>query len=247
MPSEAEGPASLKARALYKKAVVLQRIGRTEEAIRTLERLAKEYPGEAAPQADARARLAEWTAVDLKTSFAEWYQRYQYSPEFQAKIVDLVLKLGQLRSRRRARRGPGDPDDRRARDPRAPPARREPERRAERAGRHRPAASWGGAVRQGTAGDHQLEDRTRVLGGTSGRERGRAHPPEGRGEGRRSVRSGPPRGVRRSRRSPRVGGDPCRARACRRSSCRMASGGIRSSRSRPRCGPRSWRLSRTRP
>jgi len=92
--SEAEGPPSLKARALYQKAVVLQRIGRTEEAIRTLERLAKEYPGEAAPQADARARLAEWTAVDLKTSFAEWYQRYQYSPEFQAKIIDLVLKLG---------------------------------------------------------------------------------------------------------------------------------------------------------
>ncbi len=84
----------MKARALYRKAIVLQRIGKTEEAIRTLERLAKDHPGEAALQTDARARLAEWTAVDLKTSFAEWYQRYQYSPEFQAKIVDLVLKLG---------------------------------------------------------------------------------------------------------------------------------------------------------
>ncbi len=92
--ADAEGPASVKARALYRKAVVLQRIGKTEEAIRTLERLAKDHPGEAALQTDARARLAEWTAVDLKTSFAEWYQRYQYSPEFQAKIVDLVLKLG---------------------------------------------------------------------------------------------------------------------------------------------------------
>ncbi len=91
---DAEGPASVKARALYRKAVVLQRIGKTEEAIRTLERLAKDHPGEAGIQTDARARLAEWTAVDLKTSFAEWYQRYQYSPEFQAKIVDLVLKLG---------------------------------------------------------------------------------------------------------------------------------------------------------
>lgn len=92
--ADAEGPASVKARALYRRAVVLQRIGKTEEAIRTLERLAKDHPGEAALQTDARARLAEWTAVDLKTSFAEWYQRYQYSPEFQAKIVDLVLKLG---------------------------------------------------------------------------------------------------------------------------------------------------------
>ena len=92
--ADAEGPASVKARAIYRKAIVLQRIGKTEDAIRTLERLAKDHPGEAAVQADARARLAEWTAVDLKTSFAEWYRRYQYSPEFQAKIVDLVLKLG---------------------------------------------------------------------------------------------------------------------------------------------------------
>ncbi len=92
--ADADGPAPVKARALYRKAVVLQRIGKTEEAIRTLERLAKDHPGEAALQTDARARLAEWTAVDLKTSFADWYQRYQYSPEFQAKIVDLVLKLG---------------------------------------------------------------------------------------------------------------------------------------------------------
>ena len=95
---DSEGPASVKARALYRKAVVLQRIGKTEEAIRTLERLAKDHPGEAAVQTDARARLAEWTAVDLKTSFAEWYRRYQYSPEFQAKIVDLVLKLGAAES-----------------------------------------------------------------------------------------------------------------------------------------------------
>jgi tetratricopeptide (TPR) repeat protein len=92
--ADAEGPASVKARALYRKAIVLQRIGKTEEAIRTLERLAKDFAGEVAMQTDARARLAEWTAVDLKTSFADWYRRYQYSPEFQAKIVDLVLKMG---------------------------------------------------------------------------------------------------------------------------------------------------------
>ena len=91
---DAEGPASVKARALYRRAVVLQRIGKTEDAIRALERLAKDFPGEAQPNADARARLAEWTAVDLRSSFSEWFKRYQYSPEFQAKVVDLVLKLG---------------------------------------------------------------------------------------------------------------------------------------------------------
>lgn len=90
----AEGPASVKARALYRQAVVLQRLGRTEQAIAALERLAKEHPGETALQADARARLAEWTAVDLRTGFPEWYRRFQYGPEFQAKVVDLVLKLG---------------------------------------------------------------------------------------------------------------------------------------------------------
>lgn len=91
---EAEGSPALKAQALFRRALVLQRIGKTEEAIRALERLAKDFPGEAALQAEARARLSEWTAVDLKTSFEEWFRRYRFSPEFQAKIVDLVLKLG---------------------------------------------------------------------------------------------------------------------------------------------------------
>jgi hypothetical protein len=90
----AEGPVGIKARALYKQAVIQQRIGKTEEAIQTLERLAKEHPGEANVQADARDLLAEWTAVDLRTGFPEWYRRFQYGPEFQAKILDLVLKLG---------------------------------------------------------------------------------------------------------------------------------------------------------
>jgi tetratricopeptide (TPR) repeat protein len=91
---DAEGPASVKARALYRRAVVLQRIGKTEEALRALERLSKDFPGEAQLNTDARARLAEWTAVDLRSSFADWFKRYQYSPEFQAKVIDLVLRLG---------------------------------------------------------------------------------------------------------------------------------------------------------
>ena len=94
--ADAEGPAAVRARALYRRAVVLQRIGKTEDAIRALERLAKDFAGEADLQTQARARLTEWTAVDLRSSFGDWFKRYQYSPEFQAKIVDLVLKLGSL-------------------------------------------------------------------------------------------------------------------------------------------------------
>jgi len=90
----AEGSASIRARSLYRLAVVLQRMGRTEEGVRALERLAREFPAESEWLAKAKERLDEWTAEDLRTSFGDWYKRYQYSPEFQAKIVDLILKLG---------------------------------------------------------------------------------------------------------------------------------------------------------
>lgn len=92
--ADAEGPPAVRARALYRRGLVLQRLGRTPEAIQALERLARDFAGEAQLLAEARARLSEWTAVDLRTSFGEWYRRYQYGPEFQAKIVDLVLRLG---------------------------------------------------------------------------------------------------------------------------------------------------------
>src|SRR5262245_39254558 len=44
--ADAEGPANVRARALYRRAVVLQRIGKTEDAVRALERLAKDFAGE---------------------------------------------------------------------------------------------------------------------------------------------------------------------------------------------------------
>ncbi|MHC5009604.1 MAG: HEAT repeat domain-containing protein [Planctomycetota bacterium] len=93
----AEGPAAVRARALYRSAVVLERMGRTGDAIHVLDQLAAAYPQEAELQAKAQARLAEWTSEDLRASFDDWYQRYQYSPEFQAHIVDLVLKLSAKR------------------------------------------------------------------------------------------------------------------------------------------------------
>lgn len=57
--ADAEGPDSVRALALYRMAVVLERIGRTDEAIRALERLAKEFPREADLQSKARERLEE--------------------------------------------------------------------------------------------------------------------------------------------------------------------------------------------
>ncbi len=91
--AEAEGPDAVRARAYYRLAVVLERMGRTGDAIRALEKLAAAHPDETELQAKARERLAEWTAVDLQKDFAEWYRRYLYSPEFQARIVEYVLAL----------------------------------------------------------------------------------------------------------------------------------------------------------
>ena len=90
----AEGSEEVRARSLYRMGLVLQRMGKMDEALNAMKRLATEFPGQAALLAKAKQRLDEWTAIDLREQFPEWYRRYQYSPEFQAKIVDLVLKLG---------------------------------------------------------------------------------------------------------------------------------------------------------
>jgi len=92
--ADAAGPAAIRARSLYRAAIVEQRLGRTDAAVALLERLAKDFPGETELLKEAKARLQEWTAVDLRKSFSEWYRSYVYSPEFQARVVDLVLRLG---------------------------------------------------------------------------------------------------------------------------------------------------------
>lgn len=92
--AEATGPASIRARSLYRGAILEQRLGRTDRAVALLERLAKDFPGETDLLKEAKARLQEWTAVDLRKSFSEWYRSYVFSPEFQARVVDLVLRMG---------------------------------------------------------------------------------------------------------------------------------------------------------
>jgi HEAT repeat protein len=92
--ADATGPAAIRARSLYRAAIVEQRLGRTDAAVPLLERLARDFPGETELLKEAKARLQEWTAVDLRKSFSEWYRSYVYSPEFQARVVDLVLRMG---------------------------------------------------------------------------------------------------------------------------------------------------------
>jgi hypothetical protein len=92
--ADATGSAAIRARSLYRAAIVEQRLGRTDAAVALLERLAKDFPGETELLKEAKTRLQEWTAVDLRKSFGEWYRSYVFSPEFQARVVDLVLRLG---------------------------------------------------------------------------------------------------------------------------------------------------------
>jgi hypothetical protein len=89
----AEGSAEVRARAQYRLAVVLERMGRTEDALRALETLAKDFPEQRDLLAQARTRMEEWSGEDLRAYFSDWYRRYQYSPAFQSKIVDLILQL----------------------------------------------------------------------------------------------------------------------------------------------------------
>ena len=90
----AEGSNAIRARSQYRLALVLERMGKTEDAMLALEKLAKDFPGQTELLEKALARMEEWAGQDLREYFSEWYLRYQYSPAFQSKIVDLVLQLG---------------------------------------------------------------------------------------------------------------------------------------------------------
>lgn len=96
--ADAEGPATIRARSLYRAAIVEQRLGRTDAAVALLERLSKDFASETDLLKEAKSRLQEWTAVDLRKSFSDWYRSYVYSPEFQSRVVDLVLRLGTAKS-----------------------------------------------------------------------------------------------------------------------------------------------------
>ena len=92
--AKADGPGSSRAQSLLRAATIQKRLARTDEAIRTLEELTRAHADQAEVLAQARQRLTEWTATDLRNSFSSWYGRYLFSPEYQQKVVELVHELG---------------------------------------------------------------------------------------------------------------------------------------------------------
>ena len=89
----AEGSEHVRARALYRLGVVQQRQGRTAEAKATLAQLASRFPGQQEWLDKARRLTQSWSTTSVETSFSEWYQKHRYGPEFQKRILDLVLQL----------------------------------------------------------------------------------------------------------------------------------------------------------
>ncbi|MHC4956064.1 MAG: tetratricopeptide repeat protein [Planctomycetota bacterium] len=89
----ADGPEAVRAKALLKAADCYKRLGKPEEALRTLEELRSKFPAQKEVLATAAQRAKEWTAIDLRKSYSDWYRRYLFSPEFQQQVVDKVLNL----------------------------------------------------------------------------------------------------------------------------------------------------------
>ena len=91
---DADGPSSVRARALWLLAQHDMEHGRKEVAIRSLERLSVEFPAEGLLLASARRALADWTRADVALSFEEWDRQRKSSPEFFQRLVTRIEELG---------------------------------------------------------------------------------------------------------------------------------------------------------
>ena len=89
----ADGPAEVRAKAMLKVAECLKRLDQPSEAMQVLDKLRQEHPGQKEVLAKAERLVKEWTAIDLRKSYSEWYRRYLFSPEFQQDVVQRVLGL----------------------------------------------------------------------------------------------------------------------------------------------------------
>jgi len=89
----ADGPAEVRAKALLKVAECLKRLDKAQEAMQVLDRLRKQHPTQRQVLAKADRLSKEWTAIDLRGSYSEWYRRYLFSPAFQQRVVDRVLVM----------------------------------------------------------------------------------------------------------------------------------------------------------
>lgn len=89
----ADGPPTIRAKALLHAGAVQQRLGKAESAIATFRQLLKEHAGEADLAEQARVHLRELTAIDLRQNYDEWYERRLFSEEVQLQILGKLDEL----------------------------------------------------------------------------------------------------------------------------------------------------------
>jgi len=105
----ADGPATVRAKALLQAGRVQQRLGRTEAALATFRKLVMDHAGEREVVEQARAHLRELTAVDLRRNYDEWYERRLFSEDVQLSILAKLDALAGKLARR-----PEQPEEQKA-------------------------------------------------------------------------------------------------------------------------------------
>src|SRR5262245_14227253 len=92
----AEGPASVRAKALLHAAGAQQRLGKADAALDLYRKVLTEHATERASVEQARAHLRELTAVDLRQNYDEWYERRLFGEEIQLLILGKLEALTSL-------------------------------------------------------------------------------------------------------------------------------------------------------
>ncbi len=96
----ADGPASVRAKALLHAGALQQRLGKADAALDTFRKILTEYATERASVDQARVHLRELTAVDLRQNYDEWYERRLFGEEIQLVILGKLEALTSLLARR---------------------------------------------------------------------------------------------------------------------------------------------------
>lgn len=92
----ADGPATVRGKALLSAGTVQQRLGKNESAIATFRQLLKDYPAAADLVEQARVHLRELTAVDLTVGYDEWYEKRLFTEEAQSQLLMKIESLAGL-------------------------------------------------------------------------------------------------------------------------------------------------------
>ncbi|HZN41960.1 MAG TPA: hypothetical protein VFD82_24360 [Planctomycetota bacterium] len=92
----AEGPASVRAKALLHAAGAQQRLGKADAALDLYKKVIAEHATERACVEQARVHLRELTAVDLRQNYDEWYERRLFGEEIQLLILGKLEALTSL-------------------------------------------------------------------------------------------------------------------------------------------------------